>query len=579
MIVRELLTLLGFTVDKGSYNQAVRAYDALQGKMLQQQHASQQAALAQQKQAQAASQAARGTGLLGQALGMMQRFGAQAQLSGMLTQFTQMASSADETRNVIKQLFGDEGLAQVTDWSTKMGAAMGRSKYSLQQYASTLGAVIQPMAKSDKEAQAMATSLAELSVDLASFFNTSDEDAMRALRSGLTGEYESLKRYGVVLNDTTLQEVANQRGIKKKVSQMTAAEKTELRYAAIMKRTERVKGDAIRTGEGFANATRAMKDAMRDLGTDMGATVLPKVEMLIRLTRDALNWFNQMRGSTHILEAAMYTLAGVAGILALEFYGAFVLPAIAIGALILLIDDLWTTLDGGESVTRDIIDGLWGIGTTADIVATLKEALAGVNAELAGLDLHAIWDTWANGADNLGFAIQRTIEKIYDFFNVAKKLRGLARWVGFDVGQEEAEGRTTERGPGAPLAESTSEEIRLRQRDQTAAVGAGLAERNENRRFAKYGARTWSMEQEAAQAAQPMIPFAAGLTSAAAPMASAPAAAGAGAAGGAAPAVNLAAPTIIINGGDEARVKRVVTETMEAERKKTAAALGRRGRS
>ena len=39
MIVRELLTLLGFTVDKASYDRAAKTYDSLQGKRLGQQKA------------------------------------------------------------------------------------------------------------------------------------------------------------------------------------------------------------------------------------------------------------------------------------------------------------------------------------------------------------------------------------------------------------------------------------------------------------------------------------------------------------------------------------------------------------
>src|SRR4051812_24401003 len=162
MIVRELLTLLGFTVDKASYDKAKKAYDSLQGKMTQQGKVGQTANTQLQQQGKAAQDAARGTTMLGDALGMMQRFAAQAGLSAMLRNFTELASSADETQNVVKQLFGEKGLKEVMDWSESMGAAMGRSKYSLQQYASTLGAVIQPIAKSDEQAQAMAQSLAEL---------------------------------------------------------------------------------------------------------------------------------------------------------------------------------------------------------------------------------------------------------------------------------------------------------------------------------------------------------------------------------------------------------------------------------
>src|SRR3982750_3920051 len=113
MIVRELLTLLGFTVDKASYDKAKKAYDSLQGSMAAQQRVGQNAAGQTQKQgravADAAQQAAKGTNMLGQALGMMQRFAAQAGISGLLKQYTTLASDANETFSALKELFGEEG--------------------------------------------------------------------------------------------------------------------------------------------------------------------------------------------------------------------------------------------------------------------------------------------------------------------------------------------------------------------------------------------------------------------------------------------------------------------------------------
>jgi hypothetical protein len=493
----------------------------------------------------------------------------------MLMNFTELASSADETQNVIKQLFGDRGLKEVSDWSESMGAAMGRSKYSLQQYASTLGAVIQPIAKSDEQAQAMAQSLAELSVDLGSFFNTTDEDAMRALRSGLTGEYESLKRYGVVLNDTTLQEIASAKGLRKKVTQMTAAEKAELRYEAILKRTERVKGDAIRTGDGFANSSKAIKEALKDLGTEMAKTVLPKLEKLIRFGRDALRGFNKMTKGTHVLEVAMYTLAGVAAVLAAEFYSAFILPALAVGALILVVDDLWATLEGGESVMRDVLDGMFGEGTTAQVVAWIKATFGPLFAELDKLDARGVWDTFAAGVDNAGFAVERLIDKLIDLLGwlnpIEAGLRGLEAVNVIDRG---AKGRTTRRGLDAPLAESLADELALRQAEQSANiardVAARKARREERAREEKYGPRQYSVlpVEQAAGYGVLMAPL---------PAAAPSAPAGGGATGPT--TVTIHGPTININGGDTAAVKRAVAEAAEAERKKTAAALGKRGRS
>ena len=556
MIVRELLTLLGFTVDNASYDRAAKSYDSLQGKMLQQQKSGQQAALATQKAGQAASTAARGTGALGQAVGMLQRFAATAGLSTMVKSMIDMASNANETSNVLESVFGKDKLKGIEDWSAKAGEAMGRSRFSLQQYASQLGAVLAPVTKTPEEALRMSKSLAELSVDLGSFFNTTDEDAMRALRSGLTGEYESLKRYGVVLNDTTLQEIANQRGIKKKLTQMTIAEKTELRYAAIVQRTKAAQGDAAKTLDGFANSSKAFKESLKEIGTVMGKTVLPTVNKLLKWARDGISWFAKVAQQSHLLEVAFVTLAGVAGVLALEFYGAFVLPALAIGALIILVDDLWTAMEGGESVLGKVL------GKDSNLLLGLRT----LRDEVERFDAIAVWDSFVDGAGNAVWAVGELI----------KELIRLAEYIPVIWAAKKVLQATGVVGPDEER-KSFSQRLAERQAEQGAQLGREAADRaartKERERTAKYGPRTYSAVPAYSTASPYGFNAVTGTVDA--PMAAAPAAGG-----GAPVVVNSAPPNVTINiNGDPAVVKKVVNETLDGRAKKDAAALGGRGRS
>lgn len=563
MIVRELLTLLGFTVDKASYDKASKAYDQLQGKMV----------ASQKSTAAVAQRAAAGTNVLGQALGMVQRFAAAAGLSHLGKEMIDLASSANETSNVLESIFGKDHLGEIEDWSARTGAAMGRSKYSLQQYASTLGAVLGPVTANKDEAEAMAKKFAELSVDLGSFFNTTDEDAMRALRSGLTGEYESLKRYGVVLNDTTLQEIANARGMHKKVTQMSVAEKTQLRYAAILQRTQAAQGDAAKTLDGFANSSKAFNENLKEIKTEMGRAVLPTVNKFLKLLREGVTWFNKASKSSHVLEVAMYALAAVAGIIAAEFYGAFILPALGIAALIAVVDELWTTLEGGDTVLRDILG--------EDMTNKLVQGFAELKRALEELDAAAMWEIWSNEIDNVGFAIEELIAKLADLAGWLNPATATGRLVTMGLrkagilGQEDATERAMGRGMDAPVAETLADKLALRRQDQDRGVAAGLATRREKKRHEAYQRSQFNMMEDAAGRALPLMPFASTATAAsvAAPVASASPA-------GPMPIINNTGDTnIVINGGDPDKVKRVVTETMEAERRKTAAALGRRGRS
>src|ERR1700761_9008099 len=336
-VLRELVARLGFEIDKGGFAAAQKVLAGVMTALRETSRASVDAQRAADK-AQKQSKDAAGSGE--SLLRNLGHFAASVGLTGLLHEMVEMASSAQETSSLLDQVFGKQGANEVRAWSETTADVIGRSRFALQQYAGALGAVIDPMIENKDKAKDMAEQLSVLAVDLASFYNANDEDAMHALRSGLTGEYESLKRFGVVLNDATLSEYARTIGIKKKVQQMSIAEKTEVRYGYILKSTKNAQGDAARTANGFANASRALKDSLRDLGTQMGQAVLPYIEKAIFVARDTLKAFKDLATHSHILQVAMVVLGGAAVDLGWSMLSAFILPAASVLALIWLVDQL-----------------------------------------------------------------------------------------------------------------------------------------------------------------------------------------------------------------------------------------------
>jgi len=582
VIVRELLTLLGFTVDKASYDKASKTYDSMADRAVANAKATKQAAGALGHLGQQAQQAARGSGMLGQALGMVQRFSAQAGISHLLKQYTTLASDANETRGALTQLFGEDQITAVEKWSEVQGAAMGRSKYDLQTYAARLGSVLGPVTESREEAQKMAQSLSELSVDLASFFNTRDEDAMAALRAGLTGEMESLKRYGIVVNEATLLEVAQKQGIKKKVTQMTVAEKTQLRYAAIVARSSAAQGDAVRTSEGMANSTKALKAQLKTLGIDAAKKVVPVIEKFVRIGRDAAAAFVVLAGKSNVLESAMWTLAAVAGVLALEFYGAFILPAIGVLALIVVVDELITLFRGGKTVVGEFFNMFAGAGKADEYIRNLAAGFQILNEEMgtAWSQFRATWgDTnlikaifvsWDVILEDLGIRFGDWLTEV--FLKPLRAIQGVLRAIGINVGPDLA---SYERASGRDLGAGveTTEQTRYRRfqervaRSGGAPTEAGFGTGLNQRQYAtgrQLGAGTLMGGAGATTAA----PAAVGARAA-------PAAGG----GAVVVPVSTAAPTIHIHGGDSTKIRRVILDVLNDKAKAEMAAAGGKGRS
>lgn len=247
MVVRELITVLGFKTDNASIQKAESGMNKLMG---------------------TAKTLARTFAAVFVAAKVREFFG----------NVVDYASSANETLNVLDASF-KEHQQGVKDWADTFASAAGRSRYELREMAGTLGAVLNPMMDQNKEAVAgMSTELAELAVDLGSFYNAAEPDVLIALRSAVTGEAEPMKRFGVVMNVAALEAFALEKGVTKSFKSMSIAEKTQLRYNFLMEKTSDAQGDAIKTSDGWANATKRVQGRLRDMATDIGRELMPGLE-------------------------------------------------------------------------------------------------------------------------------------------------------------------------------------------------------------------------------------------------------------------------------------------------------------
>jgi hypothetical protein len=120
-----------------------------------------------------------------------------------------------------------------------------------------------------------------LAADLASFNNTNIEEAIGALRSGLSGETEPLKKYGVVLSDVLLKEKALEMGLYDGKGALDVKSKVQASYALILEQTAIQQGDVARTSEGFANQMKFLKASLSDAATELGVILLPYFKQFV----------------------------------------------------------------------------------------------------------------------------------------------------------------------------------------------------------------------------------------------------------------------------------------------------------
>lgn len=207
--------------------------------------------------------------------------------AGQIVQFgkdsVMAASSMAESLSKVKVVFG-EGSDEVIKFGENAAKNMGISNQAALEAAGTYGNLFQAFGLGQGQAQEMSTNLVQLAADMASFNNTSVDDAILALRSGLSGETEPLKRFGVALSEVRLKEEAMRMGLIETMSgTLPVAIKSQAAYSLILKDTALSQGDYARTADGTANTMKTLQAKIADAKVALGDALMPAFRGLLVL--------------------------------------------------------------------------------------------------------------------------------------------------------------------------------------------------------------------------------------------------------------------------------------------------------
>jgi phage-related protein len=200
------------------------------------------------------------------------------------------ASDLEESLSKTSAVFGDSAMSGLEAWSKGASTAFGQSQQQALEAASSYGNLLQAFGLTRDQALGMSKDMTVLASDLASFNNTSVDDALLAIRSGLSGETEPLKRFGVALSEVRLKEMAEEMGLIEKGAKgpLSVAAKSQAAYALILKDTSLAQGDYARTADGLANSQRTLEAEIANLKTEVGTAFMPILKDLILAFKDAL---------------------------------------------------------------------------------------------------------------------------------------------------------------------------------------------------------------------------------------------------------------------------------------------------
>lgn len=194
----------------------------------------------------------------------------------------ELGSDLQEVQNVVDVTFTTMS-DKVDEFAKKAIQSAGLSETMAKRYVGTFGAMAKSFGFAENEAFNMSTALTQLSGDVASFYNITQDEAYTKLKSVFTGETESLKDLGVVMTQTALDSFAMAEGLGKTTKQMTEQEKVALRYRFVLNQLSGAQGDFARTSDSWANQIRMLKLNIESIMASVGQALINFFTPIIKL--------------------------------------------------------------------------------------------------------------------------------------------------------------------------------------------------------------------------------------------------------------------------------------------------------
>lgn len=201
-----------------------------------------------------------------------------------LSKAVMAASNFEAEFEGVNQVFG-EAAKSVQDFAKTAGDTAGITETAALQASKTFGLFAVNSGLAQDEAAKFATSLVQLAGDLGSFNDVPVAEALAAIQSGLQGQTEPLRKFGVFLTDDALRAEALAMKIYDGTGALSAQQKMLASYSLILRDTAIQQGDFVKYQETFGNQLKSLTADFESLKVQIGMELLPVLAELLPTVR------------------------------------------------------------------------------------------------------------------------------------------------------------------------------------------------------------------------------------------------------------------------------------------------------
>jgi hypothetical protein len=201
-----------------------------------------------------------------------------------------VASDLNESVNAVNVAFG-ESAAGILKFGETAATSLGVSKVAFNNAAVRFSAFASRIVGEGGDVAGFIAKISTRASDFASVFNIEVSEALQVFQSGLAGEAEPLKRFGVNLLDSEVKAYAAANGIGALGGALTETEKVQARFGLLMEATSKTAGDFANTSDGLANGLRILQAQVTDTQGEIGDQLLPVLAGILPIVRDLVAEF------------------------------------------------------------------------------------------------------------------------------------------------------------------------------------------------------------------------------------------------------------------------------------------------
>lgn len=164
-------------------------------------------------------------------------------------------SDLNESLNAVNVTFGEnaEGIQKL---GREAARSLGLSNAEFNSAAVSMSAFVEQIAGESGNVVQTMDDLTTRASDFASVMNLDVGEAFEKFRSGLAGESEPLRQFGIDVSAAAVETFAYANNIADAGEKLTEGEKIQARYGLIMEQTVKTAGDFANTSDSLANQTR-----------------------------------------------------------------------------------------------------------------------------------------------------------------------------------------------------------------------------------------------------------------------------------------------------------------------------------